>query len=300
MEEELKTHLEHVRQVTEVMFEENFQLSDIGLAAKTAFDWSNAGIYLRERKSKYRRKYNGVEYVWLRLVKELREFGLPIQSILNLKNYLLSEMNLMEHYTSLFEREEMQDETWNEFIKDIKVTFKTPENFIEAVESDKKKVNLSNTKLSVLLFSTILSQSNAHLAISKDGNCMVFEESPMQDLFTSSMIMNQSYISIPLNHIVSEFMGREDLYALDLNESGIDLTEEEGKIIDLIREGGINSLTVKFVDGEVNLIETEEAVNIKETKGRLVDLIQRGGYQEISYKTVKGKIVSVKRKTKHK
>lgn len=300
MEEELKTHLEHVRQVTEVMFEENFQLSDIGLAAKTAFDWSNAGIYLRERKSKYRRKYNGVEYVWLRLVKELREFGLPIQSILNLKNYLLSEMNLMEHYTSLFEREDMEDVMWKAFIKDIKETFKTPENFIVAVENDKKKVNLSNTKLSVLLFSTILSQANVHLAIAKDGNCMVFDESPMQDLFTSSMIMNQSYISIPLNHIVSEFMGREDLYALNLNESGIDLTDEEVKIIDLIREGGINSLTVKFVDGEVNLIETEETVDIKDTKGRLVDLIQRGGYQEISYKTVKGKIVSVKRTTKHK
>lgn len=300
MEEELKTHLEHVRQVTEVMFEENFQLSDIGLAAKTAFDWSNAGIYLRARKSKYRRKYNGVEYVWLRLVKELREFGLPIQSILNLKNYLLSEMNLMEHYTSLFEDEDMVDESWSAFIKDIKATFKTPENFIEAVESDKKKVNLSNTKLSVLLFSTILSQSNAHLAISKDGNCMVFEESPMQDLFTSSMIMNQSYISIPLNHIVSEFMGREDLYALNLKASGIDLTEEEVKVIDMIRKGGINSLTVKFVDGEVNLIETEETIDIKDTKGRLVDLIQQGGYQEISYKTENGKIVYVKRKTKHK
>ncbi len=283
MEEELKTHLEHVRQVTEVMFEENFQLSDIGLAAKTAFDWSNAGIYLRERKSKYRRKYNGVEYVWLRLVKELREFGLPIQSILNLKNYLLSEMNLMEHYASLFEREEMGDANWNTFIKDIKETFKTPENFIAAVENDKKKVNLSNTKLSVLLFSTILSKADVHLAIAKDGNCMVFDESPMQDLFTSSMIMNQPYISIPLNHIVSEFMGREDLYALNLDDNGIDLTEEELNIIDLIREGGINSLAVKFVDGEVNLIETEETIDIKDTKGRLVDLIQRGGYQEIQF-----------------
>ncbi|NOQ75604.1 MAG: hypothetical protein GQ574_26590 [Crocinitomix sp.] len=300
MEEEFKDHLEDVRQVTEVMFDESFQLSDIGLSAKTAFDWSNAGIYLRERKSKYRRKYNGIEYVWLRLVKELREFGLPIHAILRLKNYLLSEMNLMEHYTSLFESEEMEDVNWRMFIKDIKETFKTPENFIAAVENDRKKVNLSNTKLSVLLFSTILSQANVHLAIAKDGNCIVFDESPMEDLFTSSMIMNQPYISIPLNHIVTEFMGREDLYALNLNESGIDLTDEEAKIIDLIRDGGINSLSVKFVDGEVNLIETEETIDIKDTKGRLVDLIQRGSYQEISYKTVKGKIVSVKRKTKHK
>ena len=296
----LKDQLETIKHITQIMFEESFLLSDIGLSAKTAFDWSNGGIYLRERKSKHRRKYNGVEYVWLRLVKELREFGLPIQSILNLKNYLLSEMDLKEHCTSFFESEQMDDEHWNAFIKDIQKTFKTPDNLIKTIEKDKKKVNLSNTKLSVLLFSTILSQSNVHLAIAKDGNCIVFDESPMEDLFTSSMIMNQPYISIPLNHIVSEFIGREDLYILNLNESVVDLSEEEIKVIDLIREGGIDSLTVKFVDGEVNLIETEETIDIKDTKGRLVDLIQRGSYQEISYKTVKGKIVSVKRKTKHK
>jgi hypothetical protein len=300
MEKGFEAYLEDVQQVTEIMFEENFQLSDIGLSAKIAFDWSKAGIYLRERKSKYRRKYNGVEYVWLRLVKELREFGLPIQSILNFKVCLLSEMNLLEHYTSLFESEEIEDENWNSFIEDIKETFKTPDNFISTLEKGQKKINLSNTKLSVLLFSTILSKSNVHLAIAKDGNCMVFDESPMEDLFTSSMIMDQPYISIPLNHIVADFMGREDLYELNLSENENKLSEEEKKIIDLLREGSINSLNVKFVDGEVNLIETEETIDIKETKGRLVDLIQRGSYQEISYKTEKGKIVSVKRKTKHK
>jgi len=300
MEEGYEAYLEDIKQVTAIMFEENFQLSDIGLSAKIAFDWSNAGIYLRERKSKYRRKYNGVEYVWLRLVKELREFGLPIQSILNFKDYMLSEMDLLEHYTSLFESEEIEDENWNVFINDIKETFKTPDNFISAVEKGKKKINLSNTKLSVLLFSTILSKSNVHLAIAKDGNCMVFDESPMEDLFTSSILMDQPYISFPLNHIVANFMGREDLYELNLSEDESKLSEEEIKIIDLVRDGSINSLTVKFVDGEVNLIETEEIIDIKETKGRLVDLIKKGSYQEISYKTERGKIVSVKRKTKHK
>ena len=300
MEAEFKEYLENVRQVTEVMFEENFQLSDIGLSSKIAFDWSNAGIYLRERKSKYRRKYNGVEYVWLRLVKELREFGLPVPSILKLKKFLLSEMDLMEHYTSLFEREETEDVFWNEFIEGIKETFQTPDNLIAAVKQGRKTVYLSNTTLSVLLFSIILSQSNVHLAVTKKGDCMVFDESPMQDLLSSSLLMSQPYICIPINHIVPEFMGREDLYKFNLNECGLDLTEEETKIIDLIGEGGINSLTVKFVDGEVNLIETEEKMDIKEAKGRLVDLIQRGGYQEISYKTVNGKIVNIKRTTKHK
>ncbi len=299
--EDLKTQLDTIQHITELMFEESFLLSDIGLTAKTAFDWSNAGLYLRERKSKSRRKYNGVEYVWLRLVKELREFGLPIQSILNLKTDLLTEMDLMAHYTALFETEDLTDEPeWNAFINHIQEAFETPENLIEAVQKDQGKVNLSNTKLSVLLFSTILSQSNVHLAISKEGNCMVFDESPLEDLFTSSMLMNQPYISISLNHIVAEFMGREDLYALDIDNGGLDLSPEEIKIIDLIREGGIDALTVKFIDGAVKLIETEETIDVKDTKGRLVDLIQKGSYQEIAFKTVNGKIVNVKRKTKHK
>lgn len=298
MQEEIEDYLKEIEEVTDLLYKEHFQLSDIGLTSKIAFDWSKVGIYLRERKSKYRRKYNGLEYVWLRLVKELREIGLSIDAIRNLRDYLLTENNFLDHLKSLYEEEELEDEMLNHLFTGMKEVFKTPEELVASAKGH--EVELNNTLLSIIVFSTIFSKSNVHLAITKDGNCYVYDESPMEDLFVSSMILNQSYITVPLNHIIAEFIGREDLYELRMSDDIIELTEQEEKILDLIRKGGINSLNIKFVDGEVNLIETEEIVDPKEVKGKMIDLIKKGGYQEITYQTQKGQIVSVKRKTKHK
>lgn len=298
MEEDLKAYLADAEQIAELLFVEHFQLSDIGLTSKIAFDWSKAGIYLRERKSKYRRKYNGLEYVWLRLVKDLREFGLPIDAIINLRDYLLTELDFQDYFKSIFEKDELEGESLKFFLSELKKAVETPQDFVAEVHESNIKLN--NTLLSVLVFSTIFTKSNVHLAITKNGDCHVFEESPMLDLFTSSMILNQPYISVPLNHIIAEFMGREDLYELSMTDNLTQLNPQEKKVVDLIRKGGINALNVKFLDGEVNLIETEETFNPKDVKGKIVDLIKRGAYQEIVYKTEKGKVVSVKRKTKHK
>ena len=281
MQEELDPFINQAIEVTELLMKENYQLSDIGLTSKIAFDWSRSGIYLRERKSKYRRKYNGIEYVWLRLVKELRDFGLSIQSIKTLKETLLKPFNLKELITdsSEFSEQEVKKMSWD---------------FSKAEEG------LLNTNLSQLIFSTIILQSDVHLLIKKDGNCMVFEQSPISDTFSSSMIMQEPYISFPLNYVISEFMVREDLYGLHSLQNFHELSEKEQKVLELIREGDIASLTVKMQNNEIHLIETEEQIDIKDVKGKLIDYMQSGGYQEISYKTQNGKIVNMKRKTKHK
>ena len=64
--------------IVESLITERYQLSDIGMTSKTAFDWEKAGVHPKERRSKFRRKYNGIEYVWLRMVTELREFGFQL------------------------------------------------------------------------------------------------------------------------------------------------------------------------------------------------------------------------------
>ena len=145
-----------------------------------------------------------------------------------------------------------------------------------------------------------MAKSDTHLLINKNGDCLVYDESPMEDRFVSSHILNTPYISFPLNHIITKFIGREHLYELDVRPNTLELTEAEKRVLTLIRKGNISTLSVKFKSDRIDLIETEEDVNVKDVKGRLVDLIQQGGYQEISYKTVKGKIVSLKRRTKHK
>lgn len=279
-----------------LLIEEKFQLSDIGLTSKTAFDWSRSGIYLTERKSKYRRKYNGVEYVWLRMVKELRDFGLSINAIVSLRNFLLQPFDYKQLFSELTEMEEFKADSI------LHGLIKSEGNAIDIDEETKEHLNerLLNTTLFALLLINIYEGADTHLLINKEGSCFILEETPLHDKTISSAMVNAPYISFPLNYVLGEFIAREDLYDYNLFSESLNLNQKEQKVLDLLRQGNLSSLVVKFHDNEINLIETEEDLDLKEAKGRFVDVIHRGAYQEISYKTQNGKVVNIKRRTKHK
>ena len=85
-------------------------------------------------------------------------------------------------------------------------------------------MNLLNTNLAQLLYSTIILKSVVHILFSKDGNCIVMDESPILDTFVSSSVLNAPYISIPLNYIISEFVARESLYDLKSLENVLNIS----------------------------------------------------------------------------
>jgi hypothetical protein len=157
------------------------------------------------------------------LVNELRDFGLPLPSIVILKDTLLKEFDLLGLIVDIFEDDEL-------VIKEIGVTLKGAE------------MNLLNTNLAQLIYSTIILKSDVHILISKDGNCIVMDESPVLDTFVSSSVLNAPYISIPLNYIISEFVARESLYDLKSLESVLNISKEEQKILSLVRAGNAESI----------------------------------------------------------
>lgn len=280
--------------IADALIREQYQLSDVGLTSKIAHDWQRAGVYPKERHSRFRRKYNGIEYVWLRLVNELRDFGLPISSILRLKDFLFSEYPLGDFLAEVLEKDDKEVQRIESFLENA---FQSKEHLLDEIRQT--DIALLNTTFGILLFGIALSKADTHLLIKKNGECILFDD-PMKDRFTSSMTMSEPYISFPLKYALQELIDNEHLYELESLEEYIDLSEEEQKVLHLIRGGGIHSLTVRFTDDEINLIETEHHVDLKAAKGKLVDLIKKGGYEEISYKTQDGKIVALNKKTKYK
>jgi len=280
------------------LLKKQYALSNIGLSDKIAFDWTKSGLYLEEKKTKGRRKYNAIEYVWLRLVKELREFGFPLDSIRKLKAFLLTKIDLRQSLVDLM----CEDIDNNDELKNV-------QEYLEEAFSSKEELktvfksgeaDLLDTVLCSIIHQAVILKSNIHLLIRKDGSAMVTDGEPFDEHVNLGDILNGPYISYPLRSVLTDFIAREDLQHFEMMEDMIELTEQEDKVLSLLREGGIVSLTVKLKEDEIKLIETEENIDVKEVKGKLVDLIKRNSYQEISYKTENGKIVSLKRKTKYK
>lgn len=279
------------------LMEKQYALSNIGLTDKAAFDWTRAGLYLEERKKKGRRKYNAIEYVWLRLVKDLRDFGLSFDAIRNIRTFLLGKIEMKQSLVE-FIRDDFENDDLKSIQDYLDGAINSEKDWKEIFESTQS--NLVNTVLCSIIHQAVIFKSNIHLLIKKDGSTMVTDGEPFDKHVSLGDVLSGPYISYPLRHILSEFIAREDLQHFELMDDFIELSDQEEKVLSLLREGGITSLTVRLKDGEIRLIETEEDVDIKEVKGKLVDLIKRNSYQEISYKTENGKIVSLKRKTKHK
>jgi DNA-binding transcriptional MerR regulator len=78
----------------ELLTQKQFTLEAVGLSSKNIFDWQKKGILWDAKPEKGRRRYNSLEYVWLKIVMELREFGMPHESISNLKSFLLKPVGV--------------------------------------------------------------------------------------------------------------------------------------------------------------------------------------------------------------
>jgi len=289
--------IESIKVISEALIKEQYQLSDIGLTSKTAFDWQKAGIYPKERKSKFRRKYNGLEYTWLRMVFELRELGLSLSSIHRLKEFLFKENDVIEFMLeAIFEEDEVQDKEYQEIKLLLQQSFKTKQNLIE--EIGKADIDLLNTTYGVLLFSVAFSKSDTHLLINKDGDCFVFDD-PMQDTFASSAIMKKPYISFPVKYVLSELIDQEHLFELENLDEYIKLSEEERKVLKLMRLGEIKKLTAHYKKDKITMVEVDQIEDPRLANQKVIDVMQ-SDYENLSYENQDGEIVYVVRKTKYK
>lgn len=73
------------------------------------------------------------------------------------------------------------------------------------------------------------------------------------------------------------------------------LTENEQRIIGVVREGKCDSLTIHFKDGQM---KSMELVKDHDPKKRIADVITEGSYQDIVVKTHAGRVTKIQNKVK--
>ncbi|MBL4862659.1 MAG: MerR family transcriptional regulator [Crocinitomicaceae bacterium] len=298
-------------QLLEYLWDRKFTLEVIGINSKLVFDWSKQGLLLDpEKPKKGRRKYSIVEFVWLKLVIKLREFGLSLDAIRNLREFLL-EVFTFKQQVELFMSDEFLEELTDlereKVLKDRELlnTFKSSigeEDFQGTMEySEFPEMKFMGTLLSYIIVDAVMNKKDIHLFITSSGGCYVSDSECGNELVASSDLTNEPYIKYPIRLLISEFVQQESMASTEELSEYKFLSNQEIKVLDLLRTENLVSLTVRIgKDNEIKLIETEENIRVDNVKGKLTDYIMRNNYQEISCKTQNGKITSIRRKTKHK
>lgn len=274
--------LELYNQITE----QRFFVSHTGVNYRTINHWDEKGlIQCTRRKEGGDRRFSFADFVWLKIVKDLRSFGVPIVTIKKFKDDIYSPLPVKEMFESFFSNPKILDgfegadkEHILEFIKNKE--YEKMDNFV-----------VRFTFLHLLVADAIIGREPVSLVIFKEGDW--FPYNPLKESLYSEEIINRkrfsSHISICLLDVIFQFFQSETIIRF-MKDFKL-LSASEQKILDLAKTGNYKKIKVVYKTKKYNLLEIKKS---KTVLTKLLQIIRDRQYEEFIIVDSKGLEYKVK------
>ncbi len=305
-----------------------FRVGDTGISSKNLLHWKNTGILLDELPTEAGwTRFSFIQYVWLQVVIQLREFGMSIENIRSLKDNLVFPSDLLviakEHYRV------------NEFKKETGFE-NFPVKMLKIMCEDYTFTYVTQT-FRRIIHECIARRVNFLLVVFKSGDGYFYEDGK-QELFkryhddddelyklTSVYVLPnkkkssainrskeynnsgtldretmrfQSHISISVTQIIKDYLMYNN-HSLKVDALPI-LSGEEQELLRHIKRNDVKRITIKYKNQKPSILEVEEDKRPVDLASRYTDHVMKHGYQSIAYEMENGKMVSFSRTTKTK
>lgn len=277
--------LEEFPNLKQTMHKPQFTIGHLNLSPRDANYWDKQGVLPEIKGEGLRRKYDLIQSMWIKLIQQMRSLGISLKTINKLKeNMLKSEVDF--------------DDWKKEDVKRVihEMNQRLGSNF-EAEEILKTIGKEKPLFFETIILVAILFRKPIYCLVNKDGRYMAY--SPRAHHAIAEMhgefqeFMSQPYFSLSLTEAYKELVCDWAPKSFMANISILSNTEQE--ILDVIRKKDINSITIRYKDGEPDLLEVEERNSIS-IEQRFLDVIAKNGFQKISVSTRNGKIVHFENK----
>lgn len=285
-----------------------FTLSHLGVQKRVFHNWRHSGIFPEIDEGSRISTLNFLELMWGKIVIDLREFGLSLEKIKEVKDFLFnplsgkSEVKLSSKDLGEFALKKVEELNIPE---DQKAQFRKM-----LLTEEGRKFLLSTlhqtayTLIEILVLNTILLRKNNRIAIFKDGKCIPlledYRQLPIPDAKNTLAIFEiEPIISIPISPYIAEFLGEEkNLQVLpDLKI----VTIQEYEILEMLVGGKLKSITIEFKDGKAESFDVKSFKTMPEHQfNSLIQSIALKDYQTIQAKTNGNKNVYIERTVKKK
>jgi hypothetical protein len=273
------------------LLEPKFTLKQANIRKQDLSYWKREGLF-ENRLGAEGREWTRMcffDYMWLRLVVELRKVNIPVKSIAQLRRQLF----------------EIDDETLRMMVQqEVKLAQDGPfpqtmVSEFDAAFNKQPEVFLTLLKRYFSLFARMvlgimLQRQRLTLTFTPEG---VFNfsfpdniagEEQMDQYFSLS---DQAYVSIPLHRLLDEFYENPHIASKDCQRI-FGLTPSELKIFEAIRQEGNLEVRIKLKPdkGGFLLMETIHQIDPEKSIQSIERIIKKGGYQNIEIKTERGAI----------
>ena len=289
-----------------------FIMKDLEITSRVFNHWAIKGLVPNISKvGDYRFEFSFLDLIWFNIVKELREYGYPLEKIKIVKDILLEPILLNETLENLSNKKNKkkimnhEDLLGDEFKGRIEVIKEIEKEIFSKKENpDGFRLDFSIAPLTLIIGRFLLDRADVRILIDNEGNVFscpkksIINEN-LSDLMVEDGFDSESYISISLFKFLKNFIQKKE--NLEFIISNKFLTENELQILSLVRDGKANSITIKFDGQKPKFIEYTQEKKLY-AESRISDVLIKRGYQDIIIKTQDGNIafsnVTIKKKLK--
>jgi len=266
------------------LFERRFTLKHANVKKQELAYWKKEGLYevLNVSEDREWTRFHFFDYVWLKLVSELRKFDMPVKEIYKVRQqfFTLNDDTIRTLLTSGLDEAANYPATIAVDAKDFK-----NEEFNLIAFMYRKYFPPFN----LFVLSLLLDRRRINLLLNFNGERGWFSPDLMDnpDLFTEFLTFsNQAHVSIPVHKILDEFYENPEIKLKDIQQV-FQLTKTEIKLFEIIRTEGITEVKIKLKPdkGGYILVETVYNENIEKTILQLDRIVNKEGYQVITIKT---------------
>lgn len=273
------------------LLEPKFTLKQANIRKQDLSYWKREGLFENRVGAEGREwtRMGFFDYMWLRLVVELRKVNVPVKNIAMLRTQLFEIDD--ETMTSLIHEDIKQSQDGpipQEMITEFETAFKKqPEVFLPLM---KKYFSL----FARLILGIMLQRRRMLLTCTPDGTFDLSfpdEIGQSEQLEKYFALCDQPYMSVPLHRLLDEFYENPHIAPKDCQRI-FGLTAAELKIFEAIRQEGNLEVRIKLKPdkGGFLLMETLHQVDPQKSVQSIERIIKKGGYQNIEIKTEQGAI----------
>jgi DNA-binding transcriptional MerR regulator len=286
----------------EKLKERRFLKTQLDVIYEDFVRWEKHGLLLpNDFDGKHSQKrYSYKDYVWLKIVEQLRLFGFDYKSIIFYRDELCNRISIQQSYEG-FNKLSLKDRN------------KLPKEQIQLILDKEGKYSddelLDFGYFELLIINAIVNDDKVSLLFfPSDPEFMlpisehILKSIDEQQHIEFQKYLNMSHASISLCDIMKKFVIKKDaLKQKERYSFNAILSNDEHQLLKKIRKkhDTLKTITIRFTNNKMSIIEVQSIKKVA-LESRLIEHINKGDYSNIEIKTVDGNIVEYTNTQKYK
>lgn len=250
-----------------------FNGTHAGITNRELFHWFEKGLVYYQPEERKLRRFNFIEFIWLRMMVKMRSFGIDLDTIKRVKHFVIDSSPIKgfaapSNLSKLFEKGFTRKKTL------------TMEEF--SFSAERKP---APPPLFFWVISSILKKGNVCILIGEKGEIDLLDETSVNYHYRQRSLhqfFNSSFLSVSLTEIICRFVKDNDVTTI--KQLGL-LSHDELKLLELVRADFIESCDFFTVDEKTISTRIGADLNLEEISSGFIDALFRSRYKKIVFRT---------------